>query len=100
MKKVKELFNRKLILSIISMFVIAGLSFVYISNTNKELKKSEVYDLEVEEKKTNNLEIEEPIKYITVDIKGEVKSPGVYNIEEGKRVVDQTTPNMIQKLKV
>lgn len=88
MKKVKELFNRKLILSIISMFVIAGLSFVYISNTNKELKKSEVYDLEVEEKKTNNLEIEEPIKYITVDIKGEVKSPGVYKIEEGKRVVD------------
>lgn len=88
MKKVKELFNRKIILSIISMFVIAGLSFVYISNTNKELKKSEVYDLEVEEKKTNNLEIEEAIKYITVDIKGEVKSPGVYKIEEGKRVVD------------
>lgn len=88
MKKVKKLFNRKLIFSIISMFVIAGLSFVYISNTNKELKKSEVYDLEVEEKKTNNLEIEEAIKYITVDIKGEVKSPGVYKIEEGKRVVD------------
>ncbi len=88
MKKVKELFNRKLILSIITMFVIAGLSFVYISNTNKELKKSEVYDLEVEEKKTNNLEIEKAIKYITVDIKGEVKSPGVYKIEEGKRVVD------------
>lgn len=88
MKIVKELFNRKLILSIIGMFVIAGLSFVYISNTNKELKKSEVYDLEVEEKKTNNLEIEEAIKYITVDIKGEVKSPGVYKIEEGKRVVD------------
>lgn len=88
MKKVKKLFNRKLIFLIISMFVIAGLSFVYISNTNKELKKSEVYDLEVEEKKTNNLEIEEAIKYITVDIKGEVKSPGVYKIEEGKRVVD------------
>lgn len=88
MKKVKELFNRKLIFSIISMFVIAGLSFVYISNTNKEIKKSEVYDLEVEEKKTNNLEIEEAIKYITIDIKGEVKSPGVYKIEEGKRVVD------------
>lgn len=88
MKIVKELFNRKLILSIIGMFVIAGLSFVYISITNKELKKSEVYDLEVEEKKTNNLEIEEAIKYITVDIKGEVKSPGVYKIEEGKRVVD------------
>lgn len=88
MKKVKELFNRKLILSIVTMFVIAGLSFVYISNTNKELKKSEVYDLEVEEKKTNNLDIEEAIKYITVDIKGEVKSPGVYKIEEGKRVID------------
>lgn len=98
MKKVKELFNRKLILSIIGMFVIAGLSFVYISNTNKELKKSEVYDLEVEEKKTNNLEIDETIKYITIDIKGEVKSPGVYKIEEGKRVVDQTTPNMIQRI--
>lgn len=88
MKKVKELFNRKLILSIIGMFVIAGLSFVYIRNTNKELKESEVYDLELEEKKTNNLEIEDAIKYITVDIKGEVKSPGVYKIEEGKRVVD------------
>lgn len=88
MKKVKELFNRKLILSIIGMFIIAGLSFVYIRNTNKELKESEVYDLEVEEKKTNNLEIEDAIKYITVDIKGEVKSPGVYKIEEGKRVVD------------
>lgn len=88
MKKIKELFNRKLILPIISVLVIAGLSFVYISNSNKELKESEVYDLEVEEKETNNLEVDETIKYITVDIKGEVKSPGVYKIEEGKRVID------------
>ena len=33
-----------------------------------------------------------------VDIKGEVKNPGVYFIECDKRIIDQTTTNMIQRI--
>ena len=35
---------------------------------------------------------------VFVDIKGAVNSPGVYEIEEGKRITDQTTLNMIQDI--
>ena len=33
-----------------------------------------------------------------VDIKGAVKNPGVYKLKEKSRVIDQTTPNMIQRI--
>ena len=36
-------------------------------------------------------------KFIFVDVKGAIKKPGVYKLEFGSRVIDQTTTNMIQK---
>lgn len=35
-------------------------------------------------------------KYIKVDVKGKVVNPGVYELLENSRVIDQTTPNMIR----
>lgn len=35
---------------------------------------------------------------IFVDVKGAVKKPGVYEMNSSDRVVDQTTPNMIQRI--
>ena len=37
------------------------------------------------------------LKKIKVDIKGAVKKEGVYELEEGSRVSEKTTTNMIQK---
>ena len=49
-----------------------------------EVKKEEVL---VDSSVTNN-ESEEVVKKVIVDIKGEVKKPGVYEIEENKRIND------------
>ena len=37
-------------------------------------------------------------KTIFVDIKGSINSPGVYELNYNSRVIDQTTPNMIQRI--
>lgn len=43
---------------------------------------------------------EEVIKtaIIMVDIKGKIRNPGTYEIEENSRVIEKTTTNMIQKI--
>ena len=47
----------------------------------------------------NELKKEEiKIKKVYVDIKGAIVNPGVYEIEENKKVIDQTCTIMIQKL--
>lgn len=48
---------------------------------------------------SNNTKDSEEEIYL-VDIKGAINNPGVYKVPVGTRVNDQTTPNMIQKLKV
>lgn len=52
----------------------------FVANTSKEERK------------------EEKAKKIHIDIKGAIKTPGVYEVEEGAIVSDQTTPNMIQRI--
>lgn len=39
-------------------------------------------------KEEPQIEQEEPIKYIYVDIKGAIKKPGVYKLEENSRIID------------
>lgn len=39
-------------------------------------------------KEEPQIEQEEPIKYIYIDIKGAIKKPGVYKLEENSRVID------------
>lgn len=39
-------------------------------------------------KEEPQIEQEEPIKYIYIDIKGAIKKPGVYKLEENSRIID------------
>ena len=69
----------------------------YSKKDNKLSKKKEEVVLVKKEKtikKNNTVQIE---KY-SVDIKGEVINPGIYSLDKEKRVIDQTTPNMIQRI--
>jgi competence protein ComEA len=72
-------------------FILSSLEFVYIKNNfnsgfNNNECIEEKEDLIVE--KTTNNTIDDEKKDIYVDIKGEVKKPGVYKIEENSRVSD------------
>lgn len=80
---------------IIILFIISYLIYINRGNeviaydSNEEIIKEKVE--EIEEKK-------EEVKKIKVDIKGMIAIPGVYELDEGSRVIDQTTPNMIQRI--
>lgn len=76
MQKIKDFiyFNRKeILLTIIS---ILGVFFLF-NNKNNNSKE----EIIIEEKK-------EVIEKIVVDIKGEVKTPGTYEVDENDRIID------------
>ena len=79
------------------VIIILIITTVVCIKTNKTQTKKENVVLT----KTSKKEIskkEEIKKKIKVDIKGEVLNPTVYELEEKSRVIDQTTPNMIQRI--
>ena len=82
------------------------LVFVLFILINDAFILSDLYSLKCREAKIadspgnvltdeNNKNIDDNIY---VDVKGEVKKPGVYLAKEGMIVDDQTTPNMIQRI--
>ena len=75
--------------------LLTGLSSIFILNY-KPKKKEEKKELLVTKKEDK----EEPqaMELLKVDIKGEIINPGIYSLTSTSRVIDQTTPNMIQKL--
>lgn len=77
-EKIKKYSIYILIFIIICLVIVIG--FIYGENTTKKVEQPliEEKDEIVEEEKST---------YI-VDIKGEVKNPGVYEIEENKRIMD------------
>lgn len=78
-EKIRDYIIGILIVIIITLIIIIG--FIYGNKTTKENKNEEVKEVEeviVEEEKNN---------YI-VEIKGQVKNPGVYELEENKRIND------------
>ena len=80
MKKIKG--NIKYIIIVIVVLCLIGIYLVYycLNNTKDEpIKRVEPIKKEIKK-------IEE--KYLYVDIKGEVNSPGVYKMKEGSRVID------------
>lgn len=81
-------YRKQIILGIIILLLLGGLStFIIMSIPNNNKKKEEktvlVKKKEVEEKKEES----SSIKY-KVDIKGEIITPGIYEVEKGKRVID------------
>lgn len=83
----KHLKKYKFILIILFIFLAVSLIIQVNSKDNSEVIEfendiEEITNIEVKEEK-----IEEIILY-KVDIKGAVKNPGVYELEQGKRVID------------
>lgn len=111
---IKRLKNSKkvFLLIIISILIIIGYYIYYRSNNYyKEFEK----DIEIEETievneenmlntekkldETNGEEVKDKKEErIIVHITGEVKHWGVLELEKGSRIIDQTTPNMIQRI--
>ncbi len=89
--------NRKVIFVILGVLLVGCLTVLayhfrdYFS-LREEQKKLEEFPIEMKEEEEVPLEEEKKeelsSKYFTVDIKGAVEKPGVYEIEEGKRVQD------------
>ena len=103
MKKIKK-HLKGITISIILILILSLILIKYSLLKEKEenivVNELEIVKQENEEKESIEKEevTELAVKNIYVDIKGAVKNPGVYEIRENKKVIDQTTPNMIQKL--
>ena len=85
MIQIKKIFNqyKYYILVIILLLLIVFILLFNSFNSEKIEKVEAIKEIKTEEK------VEKPKKaYIKVDVKGEVQKPGVYELEEGKRVID------------
>lgn len=76
--------NYKYLICVLILLVILSLSFIYYK-TSKEVSTTKVSKLSLV-KDTN--EKKETTSTVFVDVKGEVNSPGVYELDDGKRVID------------
>ena len=71
---------------IIFIFLVGGVvGTIYYFNNKQEEKKPEIILKKKDKKETK--EVEEVVLF-QVDIKGEVRTPGIYQIKEGSRVMD------------
>ena len=85
MEKFHELYEeyRDYILFFLCLvLVIISEAFLYINLSNNITKIS------LNSKEEKKEVVKDDISYYAVEIKGEVKKPGVYSIEKGKRVID------------
>lgn len=93
------MFKKKLfkVLLTVTCFIVVILAYFLITSFEKDEKKNEDVLAYVETTLSEDT-TESTERHFYVDVKGEVKSPGVYFVSEGMLVIDQTTPNMIQRL--
>lgn len=95
MEKIKEFIDEKKFIIIGGLFIVLFImiSFVfcyfYFESDDDNVLLNE--PLVKEEEKEEIKDEESIINYFYVDVKGEVKKPGTYKIEEGKRVIDAIT---------
>lgn len=84
---------KKIIVGIVLAILVGIISFLSIKSNKDEIKSTE-QNIEKVEKLEKKEEVEEvieevkPIKYLNVDVKGAVKKPGIYSLEEGSIVND------------
>ena len=71
---------------VILLILIVSLLYIFTYGKENEYLEDEV--IEVADIATEETVVEDIVKTYFVDIKGEVKKAGVYEIEEGKRVID------------
>lgn len=95
MEKIKEFIDEKKFIIIgglfIVLFIMIGFVFCYFYFESDDDNVLLNEPLVKEEEKEEIKEEESIINYFYVDVKGEVKKPGTYKIEEGKRVIDAIT---------
>ncbi|MBE6139727.1 MAG: ComEA family DNA-binding protein [Firmicutes bacterium] len=84
MKKIKYYLEKYKILIILSILIIA-LFFSFFYTILRPDKKEEIKPIEIKEEVEEVVVVEEKIK---VDIKGFVKEPGVYEMDNDSRVID------------
>lgn len=112
MEKIKN--NKKvLILVMIGVFVVGIIGFVCLKNNKEEVVDVESFEVErtgdvektnqdsqVIQENQSKTEAESPSNQnqIYIHIIGEVNNQGVIILEKGQRIIDQTTPNMIQRI--
>ena len=96
----KLLENKKvLIMIVIAIIVIIVFSILHSLIYNND--SSVVINNENSNEKWENIGSNSFAKkdgYIVINVVGEVNNPGVVTLEEGSRIIDQTTPNMIQRI--
>ena len=72
----------------IGIIVLLGCFFLWKMNFSTDVEEEVDFSLLLEEEKEETIEtVDQKLSY-SVDIKGEVLNPGVYMLEDGKRVVD------------
>ena len=81
---------------IIGILLVFVLSFILLNKKNDVVVSAQSNNEIIEKSNNNSSEVKE--KKVKVDIKGAVKKPGVYEVNSDNRVIDQTTPNMIQRI--
>lgn len=71
---------------ILILILIISIVSIYFFVNNKEIKeeKNIVEEIKIE----NNEQIEEKVSVIKVDIRGNIKNPGVYEMKDNDRVID------------
>ena len=74
--------NKKYLIIVIVFIVILIMFFFFTDNSNNK-QTDDVVALE-----NNDIKVEEKVEKIIVDIKGAVNKPGIYEIENNKRVND------------
>ena len=84
-------YNRYKIIGIVGVLFF----FFYFKDYLLNMDQNETEKI-VEIEEINKEEIKE--EKVTVDIKGAVLNPGIYTLDNSKRVFDQTTLNMIQDI--
>lgn len=83
MKEIIKKYKKGIILGVLIILILIIGIFYSGEVTNKSNEK----EIKIEEPKIEENKLEEKV-YYKVDIKGEVKNPGVYELEENSRVVD------------
>ena len=81
------------LLAVFLFIIVLGFIFMYGFSRHEEIVEAEMTDDELNISNSNFIKEEKVqgsnyVELITVDVKGAVKNPGVYEIEENKRVVD------------
>ena len=89
-------YRKQIIIAGTILIFITITSILYISNRPKA--KLKIKEKKIALKKDKKETKDEVIEEYKVDIKGEVVNPGIYTLKSTSRIIDQTTPNMIQRI--